>query len=268
MRLLPIALALGLLAGCGNKVDHPDAADGCDPNVDDCKYTPVETGGTPSPGGGSGGSTSGSGVIDATGQVLAFQDDFFDTGIVYDGAADISATGESGARVKGTYDGTSFQLDNVLKVAGNWFLVEPDDDTGVMPTLTAVDTRTTKPDGYTVGVVRRLDIDGIFALSLAGEPAAARAQVVLRIIDAQQRSVPGVRAQFTAEVVAYRSEATWDASDAGQTDDSGLIFLGNVPATPTLTVATVALTGSVNARVEIRTLAGATTVVNAIVDGP
>jgi hypothetical protein len=206
-------------------------------------------------------------VIDANGQVLAFQDDFFDAGIVYDGTADISATGLSGARVKGTYDGTSFQLDNVLKAAGNWFLVEPDDTTGVLPTLTAIDTRTAKMDGFAVGVVRRLDIDGIFALSLAGEPAAERAQVVLRIVDEQLRSIPGVRAQFTAEVVAYRSEGTWDATEAGQTDDSGLIFLGNVPATPSLTIATVALSGTVNARVEIRTLAGATTVVNAIVDG-
>lgn len=268
MRRLSVLLALGLLAGCGNKVDHPDAAGGCDPNVDDCKYTPVESGGTPSPGGGSGGSSAGAGVVDAIGQVLAFQDDYFDAGIVYDGTADISATGLSGARVEGTYDGTSFQLDNVLKAAGNWFLVEPDDDTGVVSTLTAVDTRMSKANGYTIGVVRRLDIDGIFALALAGEPSEERAQVVLRIVDEQGRAVPGVRAQFTAEVVAYRSEATWDATEAGQTDDSGLIFLGNVPATPTLTIATVALTGTVNARVEIRTLAGTTTVVDAIVADP
>lgn len=267
MRLLPVALALGLFVGCGNKVDHPDAAPGCDPDVHDCLYTPGETGGMPRPGGG-GGPSSGNGLIDLEGHVVAFQDDYFDAGSAYGGTADISASGLSGARVKGTYDGTTFQLKNVLKASNNWFLVEPEDNVGVLPTVTVVDTRATKADAYAIGLVRRPDIEGIFQLSLTGEPSAERAQVVLRIVDAQGLSVPGVRAQFTAEVVAYRAQDTWDGTDEGETDDSGLIFLGNVPATPTLTTATVALTGAVNARVEIRTLAGATTVVNALVDGP
>jgi hypothetical protein len=267
MRLLPVALALSLVTGCGNKVDHPDAAPGCDPNVEDCKYMPGETGGSPLPGGG-GSSSSGNGLVDLEGQVLAFEDDYFDAGSVYGGTADVSATGLSGARVKGTYDGTSFQLKNVLKAGDNWFLVEPQDNVGVLPTVTVVDTRAAAADEYSIGLVRRPDIEGIFQLSLSGEPSSERAQVVLRILDEQERSVPGVRAQFTAEVVAYRNQDTWDATDEGQTDDSGLIFLGNVPATLTLTTATVALTGAVNARVEIRTLAGATTVVNAIVESP
>jgi hypothetical protein len=267
MRLLPIALALVLLAGCGNKVDHPDAAPGCDPDVQDCLYMPGETGGMPLPGGG-GSSSNGRGLVDLEGQVFAFQDDYFDAGSVYNGTANISATGLSGARVKGTYDGTTFQLRNVLKAGDNWFLVEPDENVGVLPTVTVVDTRATKTDEYAIGLVRRPDIEGIFQLSLTGEPSSERAQVVLRLVDDQNRSVPGVRAQFTAEVVAYRAQDTWDATDEGETDDSGLIFLGNVPATPTLTTATVALTGTVSARVEIRTLAGATTVVNAIVDAP
>ena len=266
MRLLPIAFVLGLLGGCGDKVDHPGAAAGCDPNVQDCTYMPGETGGSPLPGGAGGSSSSGNGLVDLEGQVLAFQDDYFERGTVYGGTADISATGLSGARVKGTYDGTSFQLRNVLKAGDNWFLVEPDENVGVLPTVTAVDTRATTTDGYSIGLARRPDIEGIFQLSLTGEPLPDTAQVVLRIVDADNRSVPGVRAQFTAEVVAYRAQDTWDATDEGQTDDTGLIFLGNVPATPTLTVATVALTGTVNARVEIRTLAGATTVVNAVVE--
>jgi hypothetical protein len=267
MRLLPVALALSLVAGCGNKVDHPDAAPGCDPKVEDCLYMPGDTSGLPLPGGG-GSSSSGNGLIDLEGQVFAFQDDYFDAGSVYGGTADLSATGLSGARVKTTYDGTSFQLKNVLKARDNWFLVEPEDNVGVLPTVTVVDTRATSADGYAIGLVRRPDLESIFQLSLTGEPLSDRAQVVLRILDDQERSVPGVRAQFTAEVVAYRTQDTWDATDEGQTDDSGLIFLGNVPATPTLTTATVALTGTVNAQVQIRTLAGATTVVNAIVESP
>ena len=267
MRLLPVVLALSLAAGCGNKVDHPDAAPGCDPNVDDCLYMPGETGGLPLPGGG-GSSSSGNGLIDLEGQVFAFEDDYFELGGVYGGTADVSATGLSGARVKGTYDGTSFQLKNVLKAGENWFVVEPDENVGVLPTVTVVDTRATSADDYAIGLARRPDIEGIFQLSLTGEPLSDRAQVVLRILDDQERSVPGVRAQFTAEVVAYRAQDTWDATDEGQTDDSGLIFLGNVPATQTLTTAKVTLTGTVNASVEIRTLAGATTVVNAIIDSP
>jgi hypothetical protein len=267
MRLLPVALALGLSAGCGNKVDHPDAAPGCDPDAQDCVYMPGEEGGTPLPGGG-GSSSSGNGLLDVEGHVSAFQDDYFDRGSAYGGTADISASGLSGARVKGTYDGTTFKLKNVLKAPDNWFLVEPEDNVGVLPTVTVVDTRATKADGYAIGLVRRPDVEAIFQLSLTGEPSSERAQVVLRIVDEEDRSVPGVRAQFTAEVVAYRAQDTWDGTDEGETDDSGLIFLGNVPATPTLTTATVALTGAVNARVEIRTLAGATTVVNAVVDSP
>lgn len=268
MRLSSIALVLGLLAGCGDKVDHPEAAAGCDPNVQKCTYLPGESGRTPI-GGGDGGASSGDNdVADVTGQVLAFKDDYFDQGAVYTGTAAVSATGLSGARVETSYDGTSFELKNVLKSSSNWFLVEPEDNAGVLPTLTVVDTRVLKAGALTIGVAQRLDVEGIFQLSLSGEPSPERAQVVLRVVDDQERSLPGVRAQFTAEVVAYRSQETWDATDEAETDESGLIFLGNVPATRALTIASVALTGAVNARVEIRTLAGATTVVSAIVSVP
>src|SRR5688500_641756 len=102
MRLLPVAFALSLVPGCGNKVDHPDAAPGCDPAVQDCPYMPVETGGTPLPGGGV--RSSSSGLLELEGRVFAFQDDYFDAGSVYGGTAKVSATGLSGARVNGTYD--------------------------------------------------------------------------------------------------------------------------------------------------------------------
>jgi hypothetical protein len=167
--------------------------------------------------------------------------------------------------VTGNYDGTGFGLKGVLKDDANWFLVDPDKNQGVLPTLTVVDTRATRADALRVGVARQEDIEGIYQLSLAGEPSAERAQVVLTIVDEQGRSVPGVSAQLTAEVIAYRTEQTWDASQGGLTDQSGMIFLGNVPASQALGTTDVILGGVVSARVEVRLLAGATSVVTVTV---
>jgi hypothetical protein len=264
MRWAPVTLVSTLLFGCGNEVDHPASAPGCDPAVMKCTYTPPEMG---SVGVGDGGESGGGDqVADWSGQVLAFKDDYFELGSVFTGAADISATGVSGARVKGRYDGTSFQLQDVVKSGANWFLVEPDDNQGVVPTLTVVDTRAVKADELGIGVARQGDIEGIFQLALAGEPSAERAQIVLQISDEQGRALSGVSAQLTAEIVAYRVDTAWDAAGSGATDDSGMIFLGNVPASASLAASNVVLSGTVNARIEVRTLAGATTVVTAVVD--
>jgi hypothetical protein len=266
MRTLLGALAIASTIACGNEVDHPPAAPGCDALAMQCRPSPPESGGVPI-GGGEGGSTSDE-VADWSGRVLAFSDDYFDGGSVFGGRARISAIGRSGARVSGDYDGSSFELSDVLKSAQNWFLVEPAAGLGLLPTLTVVDTRSVRSDGLAIGVARQLDVDGIFQLSLAGEAAPSRAQVVLRVVDSAGRSVAGVRAQLTAEVVAYRAQASWDATEGGSTDDSGMIFLGNVPAAAAIGSVNVALAGAVSARLDARVLAGATTVMTAVLSTP
>jgi hypothetical protein len=263
MRLLSLPLLFVLLSGCGNEIDHPDMVAGCDPATMKCYSQNPDTG---SVGGGeAGASSSGDEVADSSGQVAAFRDDYFEIGTVFTGTAEVSAAGENGARVKGSYDGNGFTLKNVLKTGSNWFLVDPSENQGVVPTLTVVDTRTTKADALLVGVARQGDIEGIFQLSLSGEPSDQRAQIVLTVVDEQGRSVAGVSAQLITEVIAYRTEETWDASEGGSTDQSGMIFLGNVPAASALGTTDVVLSGTANATVEVQVQAGTTSVVTVVV---
>jgi hypothetical protein len=270
MRRLASLLALPLALACGDKVDHPSAAPACDPAVTDCDYTPPMGGGVDVGNQGDGGdSGTGNSTTTWTGQILSYTDDDFEQGITYEGKAEVSATGVAGARVKGSYDGTSFTLKDVLKSSSNWFLVEPEEGAGVLPTISPVDTRVTKANGLGLGLVREADIDGIFTLSLAAtERSSSRAQLVIHVVDDQDRSVAGVEAALTAEVTAYRDAGTWNSTEGAVTDDTGLIFLGNVPATSSLAVTNIVFRGSVSARVEARIKAGATTVLTAVVSPP
>jgi hypothetical protein len=117
-----------------------------------------------------------------------------------------------------------------------------------------------------VGLVSDLTVDGMFAL-LGAERSLDRAQLVVRVEDEQGRSVAGVFGGLTAELVAYREAGGWLASDLG-TDDSGMIFFGNVPATPSLAMKNITFSGAVSARIEALIRAGATTIVTAVVTPP
>jgi hypothetical protein len=135
-------------------------------------------------------------------------------------------------------------------------------NSGVLSTISAIDTRSTTTNVLSVGAARQQDVLGIYQLSLASsELAPDRAQIVLHVVDSQARAVSGVLAAFTAELVAYRAQASWIQNDAAGTDDSGLIFLGNVMASSALSSVTIPLSGSANARVEAMIMAGAVTVV-------
>lgn len=268
MRRLVLLLALPLACACGDKVDHPDAAAPCDSSTMDCNTSPPIGSGVDVDGG-AGGGASGNETTSWTGQLVTYTSDDFDQGINFDGKAEVSATGVSGARVKGSYDGTSFTLKDVVKDATNWFLVEPETGAGVLPTLSPVDTRAVKNNALAIGVVSEADIDSIFTLSLAAtERSSSRAQVVIHVVDDQGRTVEGVQATFSAELTAYRGTGTWDATEGAATDGSGLIFLGNVPASSSIAVANIVFRGSVSARIEARIKAGATTVVTAVVSSP
>jgi hypothetical protein len=211
-------------------------------------------------GGESGGGEEALGTF--TGDVSTYANDFFDTGTVLTTGATVSATGRNGSRVKANYDGTAFQLPGVLKTAGNWFLVEPV-SIGLLPTLTPVDTRSTTSDVLSIWLAQSLTIDSIFAL-MGTERAEDRAQIALHVVDANRTSVSGVRVSVTAERIGYRTSGTWLANEEG-TDDSGMIFLGNVPVGSALTTIDVNFTGNASGRAELALQGGAVTVATVVV---
>lgn len=261
-RVLPLLVAL-LGLSCASKDDHPAAAPPCDPATTDCHQPPLSSG---APGDGSGGADSGQDTADWSGQVYQYRDDYFDQGVVFTGQAKVSADGKT-ARVSDIYDGTVFELAGVAQKASNWFLVEPQVGSGMLATITPLDTRA-KVGNLKVGLAPEQLVDGIYGFSLSGAVRdTSKAQIVLRVIDGKGIALAGVTAHVTAELVAYRAEDSW-LDDITTTDDSGMVFLGNVPAVPTLSGVNIVLSGEVNARVEAQVLAGATTVVNAIVATP
>jgi hypothetical protein len=256
MRALFLAIVWAC-AACSQDVDHPSFAPSCDPG--EC-LPPTPGSGS---GSGSGGDSSGGEELSTfSGQVVTLATDTFDTGTVLTTGATVSAEGENGSRVRGNYDGTSFQLEGVLKTPSNWFLVEPV-STGLLPTLTPVETRSAATENLAVGLAQSLVVDGIFAL-MGTERSEERAQIVLHLVDAQGASVSGVRAEVTAERVGYRTAGSWLANNEG-TDDSGLIFLGNVQVGSALTTLNVDFSGSASGRAEVALQAGAVTVATVIV---
>lgn len=265
MRALVWPVSLGLCLACGQKLDHPDAAPGCDPAVMHCVVSMTPATGEPG-GGNEGGAGVGDEVATFTGDVVAFDDDYFDRGSTFSGMAQISATGQSGARVMASYDGTSFQLAAVLKDPANWFLTLPDGGSGMMPTLMPLDTRSASAARLTVGVANTSAVDGIFLASSGTERALDRAQVVLQVVDEKGRSVTGITGKLTAEITSYRAAGSWvGVTTQNATDDSGMVFFGNVPAGSALAPVTVNLTGAVSAGVEVKIVAGAISVVRAVV---
>jgi hypothetical protein len=252
-------LGLLLLVGCGQKVDHPSFAPACE--GEGCVTPPITGSGNGN--GNEGGAGSGDDELATlNGNVITYADDFFDQGTVLSGAATISAVSRNGARVSANYDGAAFSLAGVLKTSANWFLVEPM-GTGLLPTLTPVDTRVTTTDVLRVGLAQNITIDGIFSL-MGTERSPERAQIVLHIVDASGASVSGVKASLTAERIGYRTAGTWLANDEG-TDDTGLILLGNVEAGSTLTLTTVALSGTTTARAQVMIEAGAVSIASVVV---
>lgn len=256
MRVSCLASALAL-AACGQELDHPAFTSSCDPGQ--CLPPTPSQNGNPGSGGDSG-SEEELGVF--SGEVGTYATDSFDTATVLTTGATISAQGENGGRVRGNYDGTAFQLEGVLKSPSNWFLVEPV-SSGLLPTLTPVDTRSAPPNGLSLGLAQSLTIDGIFAL-MGIERAESRAQVALHVVDSGGRSVSGALVDVTAERVGYRNAGTWLANRDG-TDDTGLIFLGNVQASPALSTLDIDFSGTAAGRARVAFQAGAVTIATVVV---
>ncbi len=270
MRSLACIVPFLLLAGaCGQGVDHPKAAPGCDPTSMKCVYMspPASSGTGTGTGNQAGASSSGEELTSLTGQVVVLGDDAFSQGTLLSSTALVTAIGEGGARVMGNYDGMSFKLEGVLKDEANWFLVTPEAKSGMVPTITPVDTSTAT--GVSVGVANALVLDSIF-LNLNTERSLDRAQVVLRVVDAGGKSVVGVHATAseTPEVLAYRTAGTWLRDNSGMdlaTDDSGMILFGNLQVGTALASLLATLSGAAAARVDLEIVAGATTLVTVVV---
>ena len=265
MRAFVLPISFGLCLACGQKLDHPDAAPGCDPAVMHCVISMNPATGAPG-GGNEGGASSDDEVGIFSGDVVAFDDDYFDRGPTFSGGAKVSATGESGARVSADYDGTSFQLAGVLKDPANWFYVVPDVGSGMLPTLMPLDTRSAVAAALTAGVANSSAVDGIFLASSGSERALDRAQIVLRVVDEKLRSVSGVTGKVTAEITSYRAANSWvGVSAQNVTDDTGMLFFGNVPVGSALSTITVNLSGAATGGVEVMIVAGAVSLVTAVV---
>lgn len=254
----PILALLLVLAGCSQDADHPDFSPSCDPGQ--CLPPMPSQNGS---GTGSGGDASGGEELGVfSGQVVTFATDSFDTGTVLTTGATLSAEGEAGSRVQGNYDGTAFQLEGVVKAPSNWFLVEPV-SIGLLPTLTPVDTRSAPATGLSIGLAQSLTVDSIFAL-MGIERAESRAQIALHLVDAQGLSVSGALVDASAERVGYRNAGTWLTNQDG-TDDTGLVFLGNVQVGSALTTLDLNFSGTAAGRAEVALQAGAVTIATVVV---
>jgi hypothetical protein len=271
-----VAGLAGLLfcAGCGQKPEHPALAPACDQAKMNCEGNPGSGSGSGTPsGGGSDDNTAGApneGNPEVTGRVIEYGDDYFNEGTLLSTQATVSATGDGGARVTTSYDGKTFDLTGVALLTVNWFLVEPTGN-GLLPTLAPVDTTTEHGAGLTLGVANTLSLDQIY-LNSGTDRSTERAQLVVHVVDSQLRSVPGIRGTLTtpAEVVLYRMAGTWVPDDGTKsvTDDTGMLFFGNVQAGTGLTKGTLNLIGSGTAQhLDVDVKGGTVTVVNAILAG-
>lgn len=267
----------GLLfcVGCGQKTEHPGLPPACDQAKMNCQGNPGSGSGsgTPSSGGGGDDNTAGAsneGNPEVTGRVIEYGDDYFNEGTLLPTQATISATGDGGARVSTGYDGKTFDLTGVALLKVNWFLVEPTGN-GLLPTLAPVDTTTDHGAGLTLGVASSLSLDQIYVNS-GTDRSVERAQLVVHVVDSQLRSVPGIRGTLTtaAEIVLYRMAGTWVPDDGTKsvTDDTGMLFFGNVQAGTGLTKGTLNLIGSSTTQhLDVDVKGGTVTVVNAILAG-
>jgi len=264
MRPFVLVVLAGLAVACGQPIDHPDTAPSCDPSTMRCVINPPSAMGA-NGGGKAGASSRGEEVATFSGDLFAFDDDYFDRGAVFAGTAKVSATGKSGARVEADYDGEKFELAEVLKDPANWFLAVPATGSGLLPTLMPLDTRSTS-GALSVGVANAAVVDGIFLASSGTERALDRAQIVLQLVDEKLRSVPGISGRLTAEVTSYRAAGSWvGVSMQNVTDDSGMLFFGNVPAGSALSPTTIILSGAVTAKIDVIIQAGAISIVTAVV---
>ena len=235
------AAVLLLIAGagaCSEEPERPPIRPAC--TADDC--TPLPGSGVPGsgvPGSGSGGSPSGAGggggdgeVVTVTGAILQYSEDQFLQPTSFTGPGELEVFETSGARSVGTFTDGSFTLPEVPAGAPLWLLARPASDALHFPTWTFLEAR--DDIQVTVPLVQRSVVEEIMStLTVPGVPLQGTAQVVLRVLDANQIPVEGVTvAAPAAQLVVYGASGTWSETEVS-TDSTGLVLLGNVAASST-----------------------------------
>ena len=177
------------------------------------------------------GSNPGGDGTTVSGDVAVFVDEEFAGTEPWGNEAVVLAPGAEQAIVDGEFDGELFRVDNVAERTAAWFLTEPADSSLIspLPALWLVDT--TRSDMFDLYMVNRDVIEEILAgLTVQTTIAAGRAQVVIRLVDANGDPAPGVGIQSNdGEFIAYYSGTSWTDQDSA-TDSSGLAMVGNVLA--------------------------------------
>lgn len=226
-----------VLAACQQEVEErPPSAPGC--NGPRC----VPVGGLPpSNGSGSGGRSAGEGGTDGggesselTGSIRELVDDGFHASQPFTGIAKLSAEGATGGLVTTSWNGVDpFGLNGVKRSSATWILVAPERSQGVLPTIHPVDTRQ-RPE-VDLGLVRADNLDLVFLLlTVPGERLSGKGQLILAFVERASSGggKNGVRVALPeAEFISYASQGTWSELET-ETDTSGLVVLGNIPAPP------------------------------------
>jgi len=227
------ALALVLVA-CADPPDRTPAT------CVDCGFSVGSGVGIPSSGGSGGEGAGGSGAtageaVTLTGDVLLLDDFAFESGPLFPELTAIRVEGESGASVVGSWNGVDpFLIENVQFGAEVWLLATPPPNGLGLPTLGPLDTSEPNIEGVVtadVAVVSQGVIDTIFALlTVPVMRNEEQAVVLLGITDSDGDPLAGVTVTAReAEVVVYGANGTFSDLPTA-TDSSGLLVLGNVPA--------------------------------------
>lgn len=219
----------------------------------------------PSAGGDAGSFWSGGAPDEIVGVVRELSDDRFDRTIAFTNTAIIEAEGEEERFARATYNGFDpFVLRDFQPADPIWVLARPEENRGVLPTMHPIDPRAAFADEpIDFGLVRADTLDVIFGLAVDQAPNGrlpGTGQAILWFTDSRGEGIPGIEVTFPeAELVSYGG--TWVSGET-QTDQSGLVLLGNVvtPAFPGSTKR-VRLSGAATGYVLIRVASNAVSLV-------
>jgi hypothetical protein len=180
--------------------------------------------------GGAGGGGGGADAVTVTGSISVLASDDLVTTVPLGDAATVTLEGSSGSPIEATYDGKSFALAGVRSAAEIWATIDPGPP--ALFTLQPVDTR--GPDPLELLLVPRPVLELIGSvLTLPTAPAEGRAQIVLRLVDAETgKPRAGVRlAHPSAESIVYDAAGSYsDSVDAS--GPRGIALLWNLEAFP------------------------------------
>lgn len=225
-------LAVGALTGaCSDDDDRPPVRPAC--TGDDCggpaaPGTPG-SGGTTGAGGTDSGGAGGEDRVTLAGSIVQYTETQFVQVTGFAGPGTLEVHGDAGLLTEGSFTQGSFTLPEIDATPVVWALARPDSEAIHFPTWSALPA--TASTQLTVPLLPRSLVEEVMnALAVPAIPAQGTAQVLLRILDANQAPVEGVVvAAPAAQLVLYAAQGTWSDVE-NQTDLTGLVLLGNVAA--------------------------------------